>query len=59
MLKYRPRIRWSAELECEVDSPSPLTVFEVDDGVPTGILDQYGNELCKYEKIPMGFLSDA
>ena len=48
MPKYRPKVRWNNELECEVE-----------DGVPTGVLDEHGNELFRYEKGPMGFRINA
>lgn len=59
MPKYRPKARWCEELESEIDSPPAVTVFEVDDGIPTGVLDQHGNELFRYDKIKIGFLKNA
>ena len=59
MRKYRPKARWVDELECEVEDSHVLIVFEKDDGVPTGIFDEHGNELLRYEKGKMGFLVNA
>ncbi len=52
---YKPKATWDEELECEIEVPH-LTVFEHDDGIPTGLLDVNGNELHRYEKIKLGFI---
>ncbi len=59
MSEYRPKSsRWSVELQREIYDPSPMTVFETDDGTRTGILDQHGRELFRYDRVEMGFLKD-
>lgn len=57
MTQYRPKLnsRWCDDLDMEIETPQ-ITVFEADDGIPTGVLDKNGNELLRYERVPLGFI---
>ncbi len=56
MPEYRSKATWNEWLDCDIEA-KPITVIEVDDGVPTGVLDKHGKELFRYCKVKMGFVT--
>ena len=49
MADYKPKARWSEDMEEEINYPESLNVVEGDYSY-TGILDQYGNRLYRVKQ---------